>query len=134
VREHPERAAAERHAEPDRVNLSAAESAFASDPEFHRELARMFLEDAPSLLTSIRTAIDSREAPDLKLAAHTLKGSTGVFKDQAAFDAAFQMERIGRDASWEDAQSAWDTLTHEVERLTRDLSKIVSSKTNDRDD
>jgi len=95
-------------------------------PEFLKELAHMFLEDAPRLMLHIRNAIEDRNASDLKLAAHTLKGSVGVFKDQPAFDAAFQMERIGRDADWENAESVWTTLTAEIKRLTGKLTALVS--------
>lgn len=95
-------------------------------PEFLRELAHMFLEDYPRLMTHIREAIDARKASDLKMAAHTLKGSAGVFKDQPAFDAAFHMERIGRDADWNNAEAVWTTLTAEMKRLSGKLTALVA--------
>src|SRR5690606_35576321 len=92
------------------------------DPDILRELSVMFLEDCPRLMTSIREAIDGRNASNLKLSGHTLKGSAGVFRDQTAFDAAFHMEQIGRDANWNHAESAWTTLTAEMKRLSGKLS------------
>jgi HPt (histidine-containing phosphotransfer) domain-containing protein len=95
------------------------------EPEFLRELSVMFLEDCPRLMASIHEAIDGRNASNLKLASHTLKGSAGVFRDQSAFNAAFHMERIGRDADWNNAKSAWTTLTAEMKRLSGALSALV---------
>ena len=95
----------------------------AGDMELRRELAALFLEDCPPLMSRIRAAIDGRDGPALKLAAHTLKGSAGVFKDQPTHAAAFHMERIGRDAEWDHAETAWRTLTSEMERLSATLRK-----------
>jgi two-component system, sensor histidine kinase and response regulator len=107
-------------------NQPSLGDAMSFDPELMKELTDMFLEDCPRLMTSIRDAIDDRNAPELKLAAHTLKGSAGVFKDQPTFDAAFHMERIGRDADWDAAESVWTTLTAEMDRLSEELSAPVA--------
>lgn len=98
----------------------------AMDSDFLRELADMFLEDCPHLMGNTRSAIDLQDASDLKLAAHTLKGSTGVFKDSAAFAAAFAMERIGRDGDWDHAEAAWTALESEIHRLTHSLSDLLA--------
>ncbi len=68
---------------------------------FQLELAQMFLEDYPSAHTEISEAIASRNGPALRVAAHSLKGSAGVFNDEQTIDAAFQMEMVGRDVDWE---------------------------------
>ncbi len=91
--------------------------------KFQRELADMFLEDCPPSMSRIRAAIDHRDAAALKMAAHTLKGSVAVFQDAAAFDAAFRMEGIGRDADWNRAEAAWTSLLAETDRLSRSLSE-----------
>ncbi len=95
------------------------------DPEYLRKLSVMFLEDCPQLMSNIRDAIDGRNAAGLKLASHTLKGPAGVFRDQPAFNAAFHMERIGCDADWSNAESAWTTLSAEMKRLSGTLSALV---------
>ncbi len=98
----------------------------AADLEFEQELARMFLEDCSPSLSTIRAAIDHRDAAALKMAAHTLKGSVAVFQDAAAFDAAFRMECIGRDADWNQAETAWTSLLAETDRLCRSLRSAVA--------
>ena len=91
------------------------------DKAFRRELAGMFLEDCPKSLSEIRAAVAGRDGPALKLAAHTLKGSAGTFKDKEAVAAALQMEMVGRDADWEHAEAAGLVLTREMGRLTAAL-------------
>ena len=39
-----------------------------------RLAARMFLEDCPKSMAAIRAAVAGRDGPELRLAAHTLKG------------------------------------------------------------
>ncbi len=99
----------------------------AEDPVFFRELAGMFLEDCPHLMANIRESIDNRDAAELKLAAHTLKGSSGIFTDQLAFAAAFAMEQVGRDANWSQAEPAWSTLREEMDRLCAQLSALSAT-------
>ncbi len=96
----------------------------AGDPELRKELATMFLEDCPKLLTEIRTAITQHDGPSLKLAAHTLKGSAGIFKVQPAFDAALTMEHIGRDSDWDHGEEAWVRMNAEMDRLAAMLSEL----------
>jgi PAS domain S-box-containing protein len=100
----------------------------AEDLEFQRELAAMFIEDCALLMARIRDAMDDRDAAELKLAAHTLKGSAGVFKDQPAYDAAFQMERVGRDVDWDRVDDAWLLLTTEMQRLSEMLNSLLEQK------
>ncbi len=97
------------------------------DPELRKELAGLFLEDAPKLLEEIRTAITGHDGPGLKQAAHTLKGSVGVFKDSVAHEAALRMEHLGRDADWDHAGAAWVDLSREVARLSAELATLIGS-------
>jgi HPt (histidine-containing phosphotransfer) domain-containing protein len=96
------------------------------EPELRKELAGLFLEDYTRQLSDIRRLITDRNAPDLRREAHTLKGSAGVFRDQAAFGAAFQMEMVGHNAAWDSAELAWDVLREETLRLAGILMRLVS--------
>ena len=93
------------------------------EPELRQELAGLFLEDYPRQLATIRQLIDDRQALELRREAHTLKGSAGVFRDQKAFGAAFQMEMVGRDAAWDCAEMAWEDLHRETLRLAGVLTR-----------
>jgi HPt (histidine-containing phosphotransfer) domain-containing protein len=95
------------------------------EPELRQELAGMFLEDYEKSLSKIRQSITDREASDLRSEAHALKGSTGVFRDQAAFAAAFQMEMIAHDATWDRAEATWEMLRAETLRLAAVLTRLA---------
>ena len=96
---------------------AASDDPLANDPELRKELAGMFLEDGPGQLAQVREALNKHDAPALRAAAHTLKGSIGIFKDQPAYDAALRMEYLGRDADWAPTEEAWQDLDREVARL-----------------
>lgn len=97
----------------------------AGDPELRRELAVMFLEDCPKQLAEIQAAMTRRDGPSLKVAAHTLKGSAGVFHVQTAYDAALRMEHIGQDCDWDHADDAWKVLNLEMDRLLATLANFT---------
>lgn len=106
-----------------------AQDPLADDPELRKELASMFLEDGPKQLAQVGGALNDRNSSALKAAAHKLKGSIGVFKDQAAFEAALRMEYIGRDADWPSAPDAWKSLNAEVTRLLTVLAAFAGRNT-----
>ena len=107
--------------------ISMALDPLEDERAFQRELAGMFLEDCPKALTTIREAVAGSDGPALKLAAHTLKGSAGVFGDTQAIEAAFQMELIGRDLGWKDAEAAGAILEKEMNRLMTTLREHTTT-------
>ena len=103
-----------------------------TEDAFRRELAGMFLADCPKSMSTIRAAVAGRDGPGLRLAAHTLKGSAGAFKDSAAVAAALRMEKVGQDEDWENAGSAGLALAGEMERLSASLLDTCRESTNGR--
>ena len=83
----------------------------------------MFLDDCPRSLSVIRAAIANRDGRGLKRAAHTLKGSVGVFQDRAATEAALAVEIVGRDEDWVRAPAVSAALTQEMARLATTLTE-----------
>lgn len=100
----------------------------AGDPELRRELAGMFVQNGPGQLAEIREAMSQGDGAALQAAAHTLKGSVGVFNDRAAYEAALRMEHIGRDADWPSAEDAWQVLDREVARLLNDAEAMAATE------
>ena len=97
------------------------------DPELFRDLVAMFQEDYPRLLQQIEVAMQAQNGPELKVAAHTLKGSVGVFKDPAAYDAALSMEMVGRNLNWAAADNCWTVLQRETSRLSALLAQRAAA-------
>jgi CheY-like chemotaxis protein len=56
-----------------------------------RELAEMFLQEAPKLLNEIRQAIENDDDARLRRAAHTLKSSAQLFEAKPAAEAAYRL-------------------------------------------
>ena len=96
------------------------------DEAFQRELAFMFLEDCPQSLAEVRAAVATRNGLALKLAAHSLKNSARILKDEGATAAALRTEAIGRDGDWEHAVAASLVLTREMSRLTAAMIDLVT--------
>ena len=107
---------------------AASDDPLAGDPDLRRELAAMFLEDCPKLLSEVRAAVTARDGPSLKRAAHTLKGSVGVFKFQSAFDAVLRMEHVGNDSDWAHAEEVLETVDGEMAVLKAMLTDIARTQ------
>jgi HPt (histidine-containing phosphotransfer) domain-containing protein len=63
----------------DRRVLAELRSSVSGDQEFLAELIDDFLQDAPALLETLRTAASSGDADAARRAAHTLKGTSRTF-------------------------------------------------------
>ncbi len=79
-----------------RLNGAVALERLGGDEELLREVARLFLDEYPALMVEIREAVTALDADGLQRAAHTLKGSVSNFGADAAYNAAFVLEMMGR--------------------------------------
>jgi CheY-like chemotaxis protein len=90
------------------------------------DLARLFCEECPKMLASIRPALSAQDAQQLERSAHSLKGSVATFAAQDAYDAALKLERLARARDLTDAEGAYATLAHEVDRLKLALEGLIA--------
>ncbi len=97
------------------------------DEDMLRELAEMFFAECPKLMQQIREHIAGADGPELRRAAHTLKGSAHVFGAAAAAEAAHRLEEIGREEAFADAEEALALLEDEVARLLPALRERVAT-------
>ena len=96
------------------------------DTQLLAQLVDVFLRDCPHLMEEIRKALEEQDAQTLERAAHALKGSVGNFAAQAAFEAALQLERIGRSEELAGAALALENLEREIARLTPALARVAA--------
>ena len=89
-----------------------------------RELAGLFRETSPALMSEIRLAIEREDAGALRTAAHTLKGSIANFSARRAADAAADLEAAGAQNTLERAAALRDVLERELTRLNEALGQI----------
>ncbi len=113
-------------ADPVLIDWEKAAAQFGGDETVISDLADVFLSDSPRLKAAIREAIDQTNAAGLRLHAHTLKGSAGVFMAQTTEHAAQRLEHMGREGNLEGAEEAWSALASELDRLTRVLEAYIA--------
>ena len=87
------------------------------DVELLGQLVEMFFQECPDYLSQIRSAIDHHDQDALRKSAHGLKGPVSTLSLTAALDAVLQLEGIGKSESMDGAQSAYDDLDRELERM-----------------
>lgn len=108
----------------DAIDWLAAIAHLEGDVELLKEIAAMFVEQCPGLVSRMRDAVAGMNAAEIERAAHTIKGSVGNFAAKAAFDAALELERIGRDGTLDGAEAASAKLEEELERLKPALAAL----------
>jgi two-component system, sensor histidine kinase and response regulator len=89
-----------------------------------REIAVLFIEDCPRALAELRLAVEQRDATKIENAAHALKGSVANFGAQAAVDAAFRLEQMGRAGKLSESAEALDALEHALLAVCAELAAL----------
>jgi CheY-like chemotaxis protein len=93
-----------------------------------KDVARIFLADAPRRMAGIRRAIARDDPRALRAAAHTLKGALSNFGAQGAVDAAFELQKLGDASDLEDAPAVLERLEGELKAVRAELRKLVGTK------
>ena len=79
----------------------------------------------PAMLAEIRSAVDAGKAKILERTAHTLKGMVGNFRCDEAMEAAYTLEKYGRDNRLGGASEAVETLAAKIDQLDRQLREFL---------
>jgi CheY-like chemotaxis protein len=90
------------------------------------DLAKMFCEESPKLLSAVQDAVTKKDTAALKRAAHSLKGSISTFAARDATEAALRLEDLARAGELEGAEDAYRLLVAQVERLKQALEGLGS--------
>ena len=85
------------------------------------------LEEIPRLMTTIEQAVEERDPTELRLAAHTLKGSLHYFGAAAAVQQASYLEQMGQTGDLHDAAEALQALDVAAQEVVRCLFEYVQS-------
>jgi CheY-like chemotaxis protein len=95
------------------------------DADLLREVVTVFLDSYPGMLTELEQAVNRGDAPAVQRAAHALKGAAAHFNVEAATDAAWRLEVMGRDRDLEDVKKAFTVLAEALERLRPALTRLL---------
>jgi CheY-like chemotaxis protein len=109
----------------DVFDLSEAMKTVNGDKELLKEIATLFLENAANDLSKIREGIFNKDATAVERAAHSLKGSVANFGAKRAFDAAYRLEKIGREGQITAAETAELELEKELAALKSAMQAAV---------
>jgi len=85
-----------------------------NDRDLFDEVVRLFLEDSPGLMQSIRSELVSGEFETCRRNAHTLKGLVSIFSAERCRQAAERVEKL---AGKEDCENLVDDLESALKEL-----------------
>ncbi len=111
-------------ADPPKLNRAAALAQVDGDPELLTEVVDLFLQDYPRLLRQIKESAESGDHQSFQRAAHTIKGSLGIFGAQVAVKIALGLENMGRERNLEFADPAYNQLEEEIKRILPELEAL----------
>jgi len=98
------------------------------DVELLSDIVREFLDSCPRIMAKMKQAIAARDAAGLEQEAHRLKGTVGNFAAKPAFDAALNLEMMGRHGQLDRAAEAYAVLVEQISALTPALESFVKEK------
>lgn len=109
-----------------KLDTAIALERLGGDEELLQEVAALFLEEYPSLMDEIRTALDSKNADKVERSAHSLKGSVANFGSDAAWQAALALETMGRTNDLSTAEGAYTHLVEVMNAIHPELVALAS--------
>src|SRR6185436_4338504 len=97
------------------------------DEHLRARVIKVFLEDCPARLAAIKTAVDGRDAEQIRRAAHALKGAAANLSADGLVRATQVLERIGGEARLDAADAAWRQLSVEAVQVIDELRRLEPS-------
>lgn len=94
-------------------------AATGGDRELLRELIALFEEESAKQLVSLGEAIDNRDSAQIRLTAHTIKGSLGALGSVAALKTAGKIERLASEEPIRNAAGLYAKLGKELSEFIR---------------
>jgi len=91
-----------------------------------KELADLFVAEQVKIQFSIDDAVARRDAAALQYAAHALKGAVGNFLAKDAFQAAQQLEELGRSGDLSEVDQVRARVDETVRQLKLALAAIIA--------
>jgi len=107
------------------MDRDAARERLGGDSELLAELAGLFLDECPRLLSEIRCAVARQDGKALERAADSLRGSVANFAANTVMEAAATLSDMGNQVDLERAPEACSALESEIEALKEVLADIL---------
>lgn len=94
------------------------------DPDFLEVLIDTFLDECPSYMEMMHSAVEKGDAQALEEAAHALKGTVGNFRAEEAQETAAELEEIGQSGDLAEAPVVLSRLERRVRQLKTELVEV----------
>jgi HPt (histidine-containing phosphotransfer) domain-containing protein len=107
------------------VDGSALLADFGHSPTLLAEVIRVFLSDVPGQLAALRAATEAADAGSIAAAAHSLKGSVGLFSKGAAYEAARGLEEMAGAGALTGVEAHYTRIRDELSRVCADLERLL---------
>lgn len=107
----------------DIFNRNAFLERLGGDEALMGDLLEIFLDDTPHQISALYEAVENNRAEDIRLQAHTIKGSAANIGAPALKEAALNMENSGRDGDTSNAVSLFLAVKKEYARLEAVLNQ-----------
>jgi signal transduction histidine kinase/DNA-binding response OmpR family regulator len=107
------------------LDVEAALRQMGGDKDLFCELCRLFLQESPALLDSVRTALAQSDSTAVYRAAHKLKGTVSTIGGLKATRAALVLEELGRAADVNGFAEAAAALEREMTALLLAISRAL---------
>ena len=118
------------HKEPDdQIDRASLLERVEGDQELLTEMIHLFQEDAPSLVTAMRDALERGDMAVLERSAHSLKGAVGNLSAKAAAAAAQQLEKDAKNKDTESAKESLAKVEGAVNKLLPALAELCQGVT-----
>ena len=109
---------------PTAFNLPSAMETVMESEALFRKIADMLIESCPGYIERIRNAIADNNPGVLEREAHSLKGAVGNFGADDAYEAAYHLEKLGKNEEMATAVEGLSNLEKALEQLVSEM-KIV---------
>lgn len=87
------------------IDFEKAIQNLGGDPALFREVGVVFLTHLPQQVSNLHKAIDANDNKALESAAHTIKGSLGIYFNAEMINRAFEIEKMARSGDLTKAKS-----------------------------
>ncbi len=107
------------------INLHAALDRLGGDMDLVSEIAQDFLDTYQEAYQAVVRAAEAKNAQELQLTAHSIKGAVRNFGAEAAQVAAYRLEIMGRLNEFEGSDAALICLQVALEDLAPEMARLA---------
>ena len=110
----------------DVFDSSRALEVVGGDREAFEEIAGLLVENLPDDMAQIREGVAKNDANAVEKAAHNLRGAVGYFGAKRVFEAAYQLELVGKEGRLPEADVKLSELNSAIKELEGAIKETLS--------